>query len=288
MKVCISCGKTIPDNVKFCGFCGTPQAPAQPQYQAPAQPQYQAPAQPQYQAPVQPQYQAPAQPQYQSPAQPQYQAPVQPQYQAPVQPQYQSPIQPAMPVQPIVQAQETSNVPGEKKKRNPLVWIIPTVLVMIAAVALILVFVVFKGDKGTKLPNGVDAKRIDHYFEGIRDKNFEVYVDAWAPILADEKRDQATYVYGDGYTYLTSLYAELEDLKWTLTNAGRGSEEDCSNMASQFREIYGVEYTITDCYRLYYDFTYLENGEKYSGTTALDMYRIDGVWYIVWAEAENQ
>lgn len=59
-------------------------------------------------------------------------------------------------------------------------------------------------------------------------------------------------------------------------------------MASQFREIYGVEYTITDCYRLYYDFTYLENGEKYSGTTALDMYRIDGVWYIVWAEAENQ
>lgn len=82
---CTKCGNQIPDNTKFCTFCGAPQnaepaAPATPV--APAEPT--APA-PQFQQPA-PQFQQP-EPQFQQPA-PQYQQPA-PQYQ-PV-PQYQQP-----------------------------------------------------------------------------------------------------------------------------------------------------------------------------------------------------
>ena len=97
---CSSCGVTLPDGAKFCGFCGTTQtapAPAEPVYQAPAEPAYQAPAEPAYQAPAEPVYQAPAQPAYQQPAY--QQAPAQPAYQEPAYPQ-----QPAAQQQPAADA----------------------------------------------------------------------------------------------------------------------------------------------------------------------------------------
>ncbi len=119
---CTNCGKQLPDNSRFCIYCGSVVGGAVPPVQeAPQAPVQEAPV---YEAPV---YEAPVQevPVYQAPVQePQYQEPIfeEPQYQPYQQPVFNSYNEPPV-----------THTPKKKKKKTGL--IIAIVLVVIALVA---------------------------------------------------------------------------------------------------------------------------------------------------------
>ena len=143
---CTKCGKMIPDDSKFCSFCGNvvsgahaptsasqpqsgsvylrpphPMTPPQPTpgYRPPVRPMTPPPAAPTYQPPVRPMTPPPAAPTYQPPVAPvtpppaasTYQPPVTPVTPPPGAPTYQPPVQPAPAAEPVKEEPVVASAP---------------------------------------------------------------------------------------------------------------------------------------------------------------------------------
>ncbi len=251
---CTNCGKSMPDDVKFCPNCGAvnqhaaaqpaqPEPAPQPQaaYTAPTQPvqpepapqpqaAYTAPAQPVQPEPApQPQaaYTAPAQPVQPEPApQPQaaYTAPAQPVQPEPApQPQatysYTAPAQPAAPVYPqgaYAQPAYAGAAAPAKKKTGLIVGICAGGVVVIAAVVLVILWLtgVFGGGGGVA-PGNTPTSVANNYINAIMDSN-GVDGQAILDLLPDQLIQEA--INEGSYSSEAELAADLESTASSITD----------------------------------------------------------------------
>lgn len=231
---CRQCGKEIPEDSDFCVHCGAPVAPAT----AGGGEETPPPTQPA--APQPPQASAPPPPQGAPPP--------------PGGPPPPPPLQPG-PYQP-------------KPKRSALPWILGGVgLAVIAAVVLILVFVVFKSDNGGGASE--PERVVDAFFQSIENKDVDLMLSTMEPDFVVALED-----------YLGADYKELLDTYFMAA-----LPEDISFSGVEYKsEVEGDTATVdvvagTVSYTDEYGDKVSEEAEA-GDMGLLELVRIDGKWYL--------
>lgn len=257
MMYCSNCGKEIPDGSAFCGYCGAAVGAAQPGGEQPSVP----PSQPGWQAPAPPP-QAPVPP-------PPAAGP------APVAgpgPQAYAPPPPGGAAVPPV-----AGPPGgyaatagaqPPKKKSALPWILGAVgLLVVAAVVLVLVFVVFKGGKAEKADTSGPEEVVRLLFRSMEKEDAGMFLDLMEPSFREELEDTLGKHLDTFFEYFFQVVPD--DVRFDIRKLDTKVDGDRATVTV-------VEGTMT-----YTD----ENGKKVSeeaseGDLAVfELVRVGGKWY---------
>ncbi len=221
---CSQCGKEIPADSEFCGYCGATAVPAATVAASPPPP----------------------------PPTP--------------------PGGPPPPAQPGSTPTTGSGFPpgqyGPPAKKSPLPWILGILgLLIIAAVVLVLVFVVFKGDDSGGVDEG-PANTVEAFFASLEKQDARMLIGTMEPAFVEEIED----VLGEDYIDLLDEYFFTEfpeDLEVTIRDTETTIDGDTA-------EVLITEGTLS----------YTEDGERITEEAAnadldeFELVRVDGEWYL--------